>query len=57
MCKLTIFLKSGHTVKIKCKQWEFEFNKTTLEYVGYKITGAVETVSFVPSQIAGYIAR
>lgn len=57
MNKLKIFLKSGHTVILKCDEWKFTINNVTLEYTGYSFNGLknVDAISFEPSQIAGYI--
>jgi hypothetical protein len=56
---LEVFLKSGHTVKIRCEEWNFKFNTLTGEYTGYRLKGLIEpnAVGFVPSQIAGYTVR
>lgn len=57
--KIEVFLKSGHTVKIRCEEWNFKFNTLTGEYTGYLFKGLIEpnAVGFVPSQIVGYVVR
>lgn len=59
MVRVEVFLKSGHTVKFRCDECTFQFDKTTGEYTGYKFTGIVgyHIVSFVPAQIAGYTTK
>lgn len=57
MAKLDIFLKSGHTVRIECESWKFNYDPTTCEYTGYTLKGFKNISSFscVPSQIAGFV--
>lgn len=56
MNKVTIFLKSGQILKFTCKDWKFDYNNQTLEYIGYEFTEVqkYKKVSIVPSQIAAY---
>jgi len=52
--KLTVFLKSGHTVVLNCDGWKFSFNNATGEYTSYSIQNADKNFGFVINQIAGY---
>lgn len=56
--RLEIYLKSGHTLKVDCKIWNFEFNSTG-ECTSYELKGLenLKKVGIVPNQIAGYIVK
>lgn len=54
---MTIYFKSGHILKFKCKGWKFTFDSNTLEYTGYsfeEIEKKFKKISFVPSQVVGF---
>jgi len=55
MIKLTVYLKSGQTIKFKCEAYRFDYEKTSLEYCGYEIRGSIPKVNLVPSQVAAYV--
>lgn len=57
MKKLEIYLKSGHTLKVKCEEWSFTYDNYSCEFTGYNFKGlkSPKTIRLVPSQIAGYI--
>lgn len=57
MSKLKIFLKSGQTIEVECEEWDFSYDKVTLDYNGYTFKGFknIKSMGLVPSQIAGYI--
>ena len=59
MWTIDVYMKSGHTVKVKCKQYSFSYNNTTLDYVGYEFKGTPKNTRYdlVPSQIAGFTAK
>lgn len=58
MFELNIFLKSGQTVKIKCKDWKFtkdmEGNFTAYKFSGLK---EPEQVGFDLKQVVGYTSN
>ena len=57
MEELEIYLKSGQTLKVKCKEWSFTYDNYSREFTGYTFKGLKfpKMISLVPSQIAGYI--
>lgn len=57
--KLEIYLKSGHTLEVDCKIWNFEFNNSTGEYTSYEFKGLSNPrkIGIAPNQIAGYIVK
>jgi len=54
---LEIYLKSGHTINVKCKDWSFQTDDVTGEFTGYNFTDldSPSTLEIVPAQIVGYI--
>lgn len=54
---LEIFLRSGHTINVQCKDWSFETDDVTGEFTGYNFVDLERpsTLEIVPSQIVGYI--
>ena len=60
MWEVKVYLKSGQTVKVKCKDYTFRYNHETLDYTGYEFTiykSSNVSNDFVPSQIAGFTAK
>lgn len=57
MSSIEIYLKSGHTIKVKCEEVSFTYNEKTLEHTGYRFRGikSPKDVHLVPSQICGWI--
>ena len=55
--KLTIHLKSGQSVIVNCDDYEFNWHKKSLDFIGYDIKRPVPVVSLVPSQVAAYTAE
>jgi hypothetical protein len=56
MSTLEIYLKSGHTITVKCKEWSFKRSNLDCEYTGYEFIGIEDNkaIGIVPNQIAGY---
>lgn len=56
VCRLEIYLKSGHTIKVVCEDWTFRVNNLTGEYEGYHFVGLIKPkkLGIVPNQIVGY---
>ena len=54
---LELYLKSGHTINVQCKDWSFETDDVTGEFTGYNFIDLERpsTLEIVPAQIAGYI--
>ena len=59
MRTLQIFMKSGHTIDVKCKDWYFQADDITGEFTGYNFVEleSPSTLEIVPSQIVGYIQK
>lgn len=57
--ELEIYLKSGHTINVKCEGWSFDTDKDSGEFTGYNLQGLITPSKFevVPSQIVGYIQK
>lgn len=57
--QVEVYLKSGHTIKLRCEKAEFRWNSFTREYVGFEFKGLKEPkqVDFDPRLIAGYIVK
>lgn len=57
MKKLTIYLKSGQTIKLKCADATFTFDRRRAKYVGYSIEGATTHIGINPNEIAAWTAE
>jgi hypothetical protein len=57
MFKLTVHLKSGQNISLKCKNYDFTYDRVTLNFTGYTLTKPSKIVSIVPNQIAAYTAE
>jgi len=56
---LQIFLRSGHTIDVQCKEWSFETDDITGEFTEYNFVELdyPSSLEIVPSQIVGYIQK
>lgn len=54
---VTVYLKSGQSVKIRCQEATFSCSNVTGEYVGYTIKGANKRFGFNPKEIAAWQAK
>jgi len=54
---LELYLKSGQTIHVQCKDWSFETDDITGEFTGYNFIDLERpsALEIVPSQIVGYI--
>lgn len=59
MVNVTVYLKSGQTVKFQCDSCTFTYDNASLEFTGYEFQGikGFQKVSFVPSQISAYTTK
>ena len=58
LVELEIFLKSGHSIKVRCEQWKFIMSEDG-QIVGYEFSGMKipKTLGINPEQIAGFIEK
>ncbi|MNW69183.1 hypothetical protein D3C74_481300 [compost metagenome] len=57
MKKLTIYLKSGQSIELKCVEASFSFNAVIGEYRGYSVTGADKEFAINPKEIVAWTAK
>ena len=54
---LTVYLKSGQILKLKCESANFTYSNDNGEYLSYTVTGATQKFSINPREIAAWTAK
>jgi hypothetical protein len=57
--QVEVYLKTGHTIKLRCELAKFHWDSLAGEYIGYEFNGLKEprVVDLDPKLIAGYIVK
>lgn len=54
MKKVKVYLKSGQTMVVKCKEAHFTYDTEKRTFTGFKFTGLKKSVIIDPTQISAF---